>query len=379
MFKKSTLAAATTLALAAPLAAQAQTSDWFSTQQTYEPSRYFDHRWYLTPFGTYTWGDNERQADDGWGGGLTVGRPVHPNWNLEFRTAYEQLDAKSGGPGKWQNWTLTLDALWFPIRREGLAAWKERAVQPYLVVGAGAISDDVGGSSAWSWALNAGAGIVWPFSDWGRLVADARYRWDSNNGHYGDGNNFGDLVATVGLQIPLGAPPRVAEAPRAAPPPPPPAPAPVVKPAPPPPPPPPPAPVSRSFSLQADGLFAFDSAVVSDVARQRADAVISALRQVGFTATSVKVIGHTDPLGPEAHNQRLSEQRARAFADFLVKEGVPASIITTEGRGETQVRVTEADCKAKGQAKTRQALIACLAPDRRVDVEVTGTQRQSGS
>ena len=90
------------LALAAPLTTQAQTSEWFSTQQTYEPSRYFDHRWYLTPFGTYTWGDNERQADDGWGGGLTVGRPVHPNWNLEFRTAYEELDEKSGGPGKWQ-------------------------------------------------------------------------------------------------------------------------------------------------------------------------------------------------------------------------------------------------------------------------------------
>ena len=206
VFKKSTLAAATTLALAAPLAAQAQTSDWFSTQQTYEPSRYFDHRWYLTPFGSYTWGDSERQADDGWGGGLTVGRPVHPNWNLEFRTAYEELDAKSGGPGKYKNWTLTLDALWFPIRREGLAAWKERSVQPYLVGGAGAIKDDVGGSDAWSWALNGGVGFVWPFSNWGRLVGDARYRWDSNNGHLGSGGNFGDWIATVGLQIPLGPP-----------------------------------------------------------------------------------------------------------------------------------------------------------------------------
>ncbi len=151
----------------------------------------------------------------------------------------------------------------------------------------------------------------------------------------------------------------------------------MVKPAPPPPP--PPAPVSRSFSLPADGLFAFDSAKASDAARQRADAVISALRQVGFTATSVKVIGHTDPIGTAEYNQKLSEQRARAFADFLVKEGVPASIITTEGRGETQLRITEADCKAKGHAKTQQALIACLAPDRRVDVEVTGVQKQPGT
>ena len=374
MFKRTTLAAATMLALAAPLTVQAQSSEWFSTQQTYEPSRYFDHRWYLTPFGTYTWTDNERKADDGWGGGLTVGRPVHPNWNLEFRTAYEELDGKSGGQGNWKNWTLTLDALWFPMRREGLAMWQDKSLHPYVVFGGGAINDDVGGRNAWSWALNAGGGIVWPFSNWGRLVADARYRWDSNNGHYGDGNNFGDIVASVGLQIPLGQAPRVAEAPRAAPPPPP-APAPVVKPAPPPPPPPAPKPTSRSFTLPADGLFAFDSAKVSDVARQRADDVIKALRAAGFTATSVKVIGHTDPIGTEAYNQKLSEQRARAFADFLVKEGVPASIITTEGRGESQVRVTEADCKAKGQAKTQQALIACLAPDRRVEVEVTGTQQ----
>ena len=229
MFKRTTLAAAAMLALAAPLTVQAQSSEWFSTQQTYEPSRYFDHRWYLTPFGSYTWTDNERQADDGWGGGLTVGRPVHPNWNLEFRTAYEELDAKSGGPGKWKNWTLTLDALWFPTRREGLTMWQDRALHPYLVFGAGAINDDVGGSNAWSWALNAGGGVVWPFTTWGRLVADVRYRWDSNNGHYGDGNNFGDVIASVGLQIPLGPAPRVAEAPRAAPPPP--APAPVVKPA----------------------------------------------------------------------------------------------------------------------------------------------------
>ncbi len=87
------------------------------------------------------------------------------------------------------------------------------------------------------------------------------------------------------------------------------------------------------------------------------------------------MIGHTDPIGTEAYNQKLSEQRARAFADFLVTEGVSPSIITTEGRGESQLRITEADCKAKGQAKTQQALIACLAPDRRVEVEVTGTQR----
>ena len=311
MFKKSTLAAATTLALAAPLAAQAQTSEWFSTPPTYEASRYFDNRWYLTPFGSYILTDSNRQADNGWGGGLAVGKPIHPNWNLEFRTMYEELDAKSGGPGKYKNWTLTLDALWFPIRREGVAAWKERSVQPYLVAGVRhqrrrrRLQRVELGAECRPRLRLAVLGLGTPR---GRRALPLGQQQRSLR----LGRQLRGLDCDRGSPDPAWpGPARGRSAARRAPAPaPPPPPAPVVKPAPPPPP--PPTQVSRSFSLQADGLFAFDSAVVSDVARQRADAVISALRQVGSTATSVKVIGHTDPMGTEAYNQKLSEQRARA-------------------------------------------------------------------
>jgi OOP family OmpA-OmpF porin len=149
-----------------------------------------------------------------------------------------------------------------------------------------------------------------------------------------------------------------------------------VKPAPPPPPPPPaPKQVSRSFTLDSDALFAFDSATLSAEGRRRVNDIVAALRAVGFSATGVRVVGHTDPLGSDAHNQPLSERRAKAVADYLASQGVSTSILATEGRGERELRVTEADCKAKGQARTRQALIACLAPNRRVTVDITGTQR----
>lgn len=349
----------------APLAASAQMS--------YPAEKWYDDRWYVAPFGTYTFADSARRSDDGFGAGVAVGRAVNPSWDVELRGSYEQLD-RSGSPTDWQVTTLGVDGKWYFGGREGVARWSN--MQFYGLVGTGFIWDRVGNFGGGidtdvSPYLAAGVGLAFPVS-WGRLYVDGRYRYDFNMGDRVSGSAFGDWVITAGVQIPFGPKPTVAAPPA---PPPPPTPVRAAPPPPPPPPaPPPPQPTKRTFTLPADGLFAFDSAKVSDVARQRADDVIRALRAAGFTATSVKVIGHTDPIGTDAYNQNLSEQRARAFADFLVKEGVPASIITTEGRGETQVRVTEADCKAKGQAKTQQALIACLAPDRRVEVEVTGVQ-----
>ncbi len=371
MIKTRTLAAA--VALAAPLVVQGQAS--------YPPERWFDDRWYLTPFGTYVLVDNDRKSDDGWGGGLAIGRPIHPNWNLELRAMYERLGGESGGPGAYENWSGSIDAHWFFLGRAGQRRWRPDAVQPYLIAGIGAINDKVEGSSTTpsgnktSFMWNAGVGAVWPFSSWARFVGDVRYRWDDNRGGYGSGGSFGDWLFTVGLQIPLGEPPRVAEPPRPAPPPAPPpvvpAPAPVVKPAPPP----PPKPVVRNFDLSAEGMFAFDKATLTDIGRSRVDNLIKGLREAGITLTSMTIAGHTDPLGTEAYNQKLSLERANAVRDYMVSQGVPAGVIRTEGRGESQLIVTEADCKAKGQAKTRSALIACLLPNRRVAITATGEQR----
>ena len=86
MFNRRTLAACCVLAFpsAACLAQSTMTAD-----------QYFDNRWYITPFGAYVFPDGNRNAKDGWGGGVAVGKPINPYWNIELRTQYEQLDGRS--------------------------------------------------------------------------------------------------------------------------------------------------------------------------------------------------------------------------------------------------------------------------------------------
>src|SRR5262245_51623155 len=279
---------------------------------TYEPLKYFDDRWYVTPFGTYILTDSERISRDGWGGGLAVGKPVHPNWNIELRGMYEELRSESNGPGKYKNWSGTLDAQYYFMGRQGIRYWQKDTVQPYLVAGIGAINDKVSGSATrpsddkTSFMANAGVGIVWPFASWGRLVGDARYRWDDNRGNFGNGGHFGDWILSVGLQIPLGDPPRVAEPPRPtpAPPPPPPAARAPKREASRGPPPEPKEPVVQRFEISGDGTSVFDKATLTDVGKSRIDKLVQDLRAQGVTVTSMGITGYTDPLGPTKYNER---------------------------------------------------------------------------
>jgi OOP family OmpA-OmpF porin len=146
--------------------------------------------------------------------------------------------------------------------------------------------------------------------------------------------------------------------------------------------PPPPAPppvatpsrATRTFDLSADGMFAYDKAVLTPIGESRVENMIEGMRQAGVTGlTSITILGHTDPLGAPPYNQMLSQQRANAVKAYLVGRGIPANIITAEGRGETQLKITEDECRAKGQGAPRSALIACLAPDRRVEIIATVT------
>lgn len=139
---------------------------------------------------------------------------------------------------------------------------------------------------------------------------------------------------------------------------------------------PPPAPVvtapapPRRVSLSAESLFGFDANTVKPEGRAALDQFARELS--GTTYHSISVQGHTDRLGSEAYNQKLSEQRAAAVKDHLVTTGrLDGSKIVAEGRGETQPVTKPEDCQ--GQQRT-PALVACLQPDRRVEVEVTGTR-----
>lgn len=85
-----------------------------------------------------------------------------------------------------------------------------------------------------------------------------------------------------------------------------------------------------------DLLFPFDSAQIAEQDRMRLSEIATRLRGEAAT-TRLSIVGHTDSVGAEAYNQRLSERRARAVADFLVSAGVPrASIVQVTGAGESR-------------------------------------------
>jgi len=153
--------------------------------------------------------------------------------------------------------------------------------------------------------------------------------------------------------------------------PPPPAPPPAVTPPPPPPPPaPPPAPTVQKITLAAKALFDFDKAVLKPEGMAAIDReVISKLKDV-TKLELVLVTGHTDRIGTQAYNQKLSERRANAVRDYLVSKGVAKDKIETLGMGKTQP-VPGVVCN-QPYPKERKALIECLAPNRRVEVEVKG-------
>ena len=151
----------------------------------------------------------------------------------------------------------------------------------------------------------------------------------------------------------------------AAPPPPAAAPAPPPPPAPAPAPPPPPA--VQKITLASKALFDFDKAILKPEGKAAIDSeIISKLSSVQKLEL-VLVTGHTDRIGSQQYNQRLSERRADAVRDYLVSRGVPRDRIETLGMGKTQP-VPGVVC----DQKALKALIACLAPNRRVEVEVKG-------
>jgi len=157
-------------------------------------------------------------------------------------------------------------------------------------------------------------------------------------------------------------------------PPPPVAPAPPPAPAPAPAPTPAPAPQVQKITLAAKALFDFDRAVLKPEGRTAIDnEVISKLNNV-TRLELVLVTGHTDRIGTQAYNQRLSERRANAVRDYLVSRGVARDKIETLGMGKTQP-VPGVTCN-QAYPRQRKELIACLAPNRRVEVEVKGEARR---
>ena len=135
-----------------------------------------------------------------------------------------------------------------------------------------------------------------------------------------------------------------------------------------PPPPPAPKPCDFTFVLQSDETFSFDNANLSDGAKHGLDTDFRTKLGNCNSIQNIVVTGFTDRLGTDTYNLKLSEKRAGAVATYLKGAGIQAPI---EQHGLGKAQELQACTGVKGQKK----LIACLAPNRRVNIEVHGFGR----
>ena len=346
------LAAAAALACIGTASAQ--------SNQTYNPSDY------ILLNGSAFKPDSKFPEDKtGFGGGLKFGIPLSPSWDLQIGGNY----ATSKDHGANVHQTLAgVDALYL---------FTPAGFRPFVLIGGGAARDHIGDTTNGTFRrtspyVNAGLGFQYKFTPTFGMQADVRevgtfYR-DRINQY--DMKHSANTYANVGFTWAFGGPPappvvpvvtatRTTETTVATTP----APAPVVVP-----PPPPPAPIMKKYTLSASELFAFNSSKLGPN-QPKLDEVASTM-QANSEIASVTIVGYTDRIGSTAYNQKLSQERANSVKAYLQGKGVSASRLTAVGKGESDPVV---ECKDE---KKRPALIKCLEPNRRVEIEpVTFTKQ----
>ncbi len=130
-----------------------------------------------------------------------------------------------------------------------------------------------------------------------------------------------------------------------------------------------PAAFGEKVTIAADALFDFNKATLRAEGKKKLDDVVAKAQQLNLEV--IIAVGHADRIGSAAYNQKLSEKRAASVKDYLVAKGVPANRVYTEGKGSKQPVTKPDQCKGPKSAK----VIACLQPDRRVDIEIIGTKK----
>ena len=348
----------TVLAAAAALACLGNA--FAQSNETYNPNAY------ILLNGSAVKPDSKYPEDKtGWGGGLKYGIPLNPSWDLQIGGNY----ATSTDHGANFHQTLAgVDALYL---------FTPGGFRPFVLFGAGAARDHFGDVTNGVYKktapyLDAGIGFQYKFTPTLGMQADVREvgTFYNNRVQPYDMKHTANTYANVGLTWAFGGPPappppvpvaqttRTVETTTVTTPPPPPPPAPL----------PPPPPVMKKYTLSASELFAFNSAKLGPN-QPKLDEVASTMCANADSA-SVTIVGYTDRIGSTAYNQKLSEQRANSVKAYLVGKGVAANRLTAVGKGEADPVV---ECKDE---KKRPALIKCLEPNRRVEIEpVTFTKQ----
>jgi OOP family OmpA-OmpF porin len=332
---KKYLAAAILTALAAPAISNAAQEE--------------DTRWYVAPFGSYVKTDSERNSNDGWGGGLAVGKMLNSHFNAELKGFYQNLGSA----------TNTLDLTADDSELAGGTAdlqyfFFRDKFSPYAVVGAGAANTSVHGANAVGFLGEAGLGLTYEICEGLFLRSDVRYRYNnnfnSNLSNTASSDDFHEMVVNVGFVLPLGEKAHRPE-PKIE--------LPIAKPL-------APTPVADCstqdsdsdgvnncldlcsgtiagskvdakgcpISLEIKGVqFEYDSAQLTPSAKSILDGVAKSL--IAYPQKNdLEVQGHTSSEGTDKHNLRLSKARSQSVADYLAHKGVKNKL-TAHGYGES--------------------------------------------
>ncbi len=124
----------------------------------------------------------------------------------------------------------------------------------------------------------------------------------------------------------------------------------------------------EKITFSADALFDFDRATLKPNGIQALNEFVSAIQGIKYDL--IIAVGYADRIGSDDYNKKLSVRRAESVKAHLVSRGIEPSRVFVDGKGEANP-VTGNSCA--GEKKTK-ALIDCLAPDRRVEIEVAGTK-----
>jgi OmpA-OmpF porin, OOP family len=344
--------------------------------------------------GTYVLPDGIRDSDNGVGGKILYGLPLNKGVNLELN-AFGNILYRNASPGVDNQYGLGVDLI---------TPFGNGPVRPFLLGGFGGIYEQLGNSAdknSLAPYVNAGVGVLVKLSDRLSARAEATYLLDFNDSSYPNNSNTGDGRFSLGLQYAFFKP-KPAPAPVVAPPPPPPPPAPVA-----PPPPPPPADAdgdgvpdsrdecpntpagvkvdARGCPLDTDGdgvpdyldqcpgtpkgfkvdsvgciieqtvvlrtvNFEFNKDTLTTEAKDTLDLVSAGM--ASQSKLTVIIAGHTDSVGADAYNQKLSQKRAEAVRAYMIGKGVAADRLRAEGYGESKPIASNAD--EAGRAENRR-------------------------
>ena len=324
----------------------------------------YDDRWYLGVATGLNIQDSERNTDNPLHGTVSMGRFFSPAWSVDLELNYQNPEQSANEDLQWRQYGAEVVAR--RHFRTGTRHWG-----PYLLTGIGAqhtredvLMDNLPSErKGTNLAVQFGGGLQANYTRFG-LRAEVAYRIDTDDRSITapDSTSFGDVILSAGILVPLGSPPV-----RARPlvePIPEPLPSPVVKPSP------PPVEYCPDGSVKViEGCpdpqiialrgvhFDFDKADLRPDAIPALNDVVALFNQ--YEGLRAEVSGHTDAMGSENYNQRLSERRARTVYEYLIAQGIRADRLEGPvGHGEERpIASNETD---EGRALNRRIELKVL-------------------